>query len=917
MADEKSIKIIKTQKSHLLGFAHPGIPNYNGKLGRNIIIDLNTEDEDEAKEIYIICNQFLIDNPIFNFDSIDRTKIDSRILSVLFKIFDNYYKKTDNPDIYRDILIPLPSLYEDCNDTLFLGSTGSGKTSIIRHLIGTNNLNFPLKSTSKATTSNLEIIIKNSNLFKVVVSFLPLHYVTLLIKDRILEAILIFTLTDDENKCYNALKQNSQQTFKLFYIIGENVQNNTLVKDLLQKIRLLSIKIKQEEYFTEILKENPEIKKEEFPEYIFEKIRNEDSFLVITDIILNNIQRKFSQITSGYFFKDEHNWPVYWEIWVNKEKKENLIKYIRFFTSNHNNYFGKLLTPLVSGMRISGPFYHNDFFPANKSVIIHDGQGFGHEATLDRALSKTNLDLMDSVDKIILIDNGTQPVIGLTLIALEQIFSRGLSKKLAIVFTHFDLIEGDDLPTNKHKEEHLKDAIKNGLDKIYHTNKSKSVLEFKDNLDLTVFFIGDLNLHTEKIGKYSQEQIKGLSNFLCQSPIQKKNKQLEFEDENDENRESDFFNGLHDLISEPINNKETEIKINLKKNVDITDKIEKIQPILDSYYSSFYSPVQVIEEIHPPSIKINMLANYLVEANSSFRILWDYRLFGQTRISYSGSNRIFGVGKEHWATIKALTRRIAEFNNCEYNHLRPYSEISSNIANSISCFFSEQTILNEHEYSSYEKNMILDKLREYSTREINQYLYQLLITSNFSKWNNAYSVSGSGSASTRAHIIEGILEDSVPCNQSSRRWSGFLQNIESIINRALTNIIAEIKSGKIIIQQKTKIKPRNTDDKISKEIIYYLTIVLLKLEGNVQYNNKIMGFLRDIFKNNHPYELKRLEMAIDEEILSRVAIANNLDSPDILIRQLSQKLNSIGISIELAEDTVRWIIMAVVIYRQI
>ena len=61
--------------------------------------------------------------------------------------------------------------------------------------------------------------------------------------------------------------------------------------------------------------------------------------------------------------------------------REAFLRQVRWFSSNHFRQFGKLLTPLVDGIRVRGPFrpIREELLVADKLVLL-DGQGLGHTA---------------------------------------------------------------------------------------------------------------------------------------------------------------------------------------------------------------------------------------------------------------------------------------------------------------------------------------------------------------------------------------------------------------------------------------------------------------------------------------------------------------------------------------------------------
>jgi hypothetical protein len=120
----------------------------------------------------------------------------------------------------RDEVIPLPGKDDGYSKALLLGTTGAGKTSLLRHLIGTSSAErFPSTSTAKTTTADIEIITAPGK-YSSVVTFIPDHEVRAYI-DECLEAACVEAVQGREDaKIMGALLQHEEQRFRLSYILG-------------------------------------------------------------------------------------------------------------------------------------------------------------------------------------------------------------------------------------------------------------------------------------------------------------------------------------------------------------------------------------------------------------------------------------------------------------------------------------------------------------------------------------------------------------------------------------------------------------------------------------------------------------------------------------------------------------------------
>ena len=72
----------------------------------------------------------------------------------------------------------------------------------------------------------------------------------------------------------------------------------------------------------------------------------------MVDEILDDVEERFDYLESDTLHKDASGWPSHW-IFESNDRIE-FIKTINRFSSNYAPNFGRLLTPLVEGIRVSG-----------------------------------------------------------------------------------------------------------------------------------------------------------------------------------------------------------------------------------------------------------------------------------------------------------------------------------------------------------------------------------------------------------------------------------------------------------------------------------------------------------------------------------------------------------------------------------
>lgn len=148
-----------------------------------------------------------------------------------------------------------------------------------------------------------------------------------------------------------------------------------------------------------------------FEELLEESLRDADDFHELVDDVMVDIESRFAQLTDDELRRGPGDWPELWFHRCPAAVRAGFIRRVNRFCSNQAAQFGTLLTPLVEGIRVRGPF-----------APIWNGQM--------RLLAAPNS-------------------------ALRSIVSSGQQSKLVFAFTHFDLVQGPNLPNRTAREQHV------------------------------------------------------------------------------------------------------------------------------------------------------------------------------------------------------------------------------------------------------------------------------------------------------------------------------------------------------------------------------------------------------------------------------------------------------------------------------
>jgi hypothetical protein len=254
-------------------------------------------------------------------------------------------------------------------------------------------------------------------------------------------------------------------------------------------------------------------------EYIEENLdtdlRQSDEFHDIVDALIDEIEKRFATLENGDLRRNRQGWPTTWS-WESDDRAA-FIKVITRFSSNYAPLFGRLLTPLVNGIRVSGPF-EQAWASEPARLVLVDGEGLGHSPKSVATLSTHVATQLDQVDAVLLVDNAAQPMQAAPVAALKSIAVSGNAAKLHFLFTHFDQVSGDNLPTFSAREEHVLASAENVLKSIGDELGPAAERILRRRIDEARFFVGDIQepLNTKKkTGARTVQQFEALLSLLA------------------------------------------------------------------------------------------------------------------------------------------------------------------------------------------------------------------------------------------------------------------------------------------------------------------------------------------------------------------------------------------------------------------
>lgn len=539
-------------------FRHPRRHDTQGRLGLKVRRGLGTSDDDEADALVEQMNTILRDPTWWS--PARRAEAEKRFASAIVKaFFDELQAGTLNPLGLRDRYIELPGAEQGYARVLFVGTTGAGKTTLLRQLIGSDPITdrFPSTAPAKTTIADIEVVVGGET-YDAIVTFFTKFQVQAQVEECILDAAMAAHNGANDARVAERFLNHRDQKFRLSYILGswggaalvdedddgeddddhdddasaplsesESVSdgqrraNREVLEGLVARIRSLARAVSTEISVSlgvdhaDVPKEDQDAYLQLLGEAFEESLWEQDDFHNLVQDVLDHVQSRFEAIEDGELSYGLSGWPETWT--YSAPVREQFLANLRFFSSNHWPQFGRLLTPVVNGIRLRGPL-HAQLPGEPAKLVLIDGQGIGH--TPDDATSLTThiTSRFDLVDVILLVDNAQQPMQAAPLSVLKALALSGFQDKLAIAFTHFDQIKGQNLPTMADRRAHVMASVVSALAKLQETVSSRSVQSLERGIDDRCFMLSSTQKKLSGLGpkraSYMTGQLQGLVGFI-------------------------------------------------------------------------------------------------------------------------------------------------------------------------------------------------------------------------------------------------------------------------------------------------------------------------------------------------------------------------------------------------------------------
>jgi hypothetical protein len=718
-------------------FRHPArLDVSTGKPGRRVRRGLGTGNEAEANRLIDQLNEILrteeLWEPAARATAVGR--FDPRVIEIFYDGLEA--TRTDFAAL-RGSIVPLPSASDGYRTVLLLGTTGAGKTTVVRQLLGTDpeTERFPSTSTAKTTVADTELIITGEKAYRAVVTFTPRDEVIDYLTENVSAAALAAFRGRKDDEVTRRILDHVNQRFRFSYVLGRGSatdDDDDIVDDeigaefggidpddygrvdLVMTAQVVAdavaaVKTVVERHANAVisdfegLDEDERVLAELIEETLDTELRQSEEFHGIVDSLVDEIEKRFTTLEIGELKRNRQGWPTMWS-WESEDRAA-FIKMVTRFSSNYAPLFGRLLTPLVNGIRVSGPFEPAWAGDPVRLVLV-DGEGLGHSPKSVATLSTHVATQLEQVDAVLLVDNAKQPMQAAPVAALKSIAVSGNAMKLHLVFTHFDQVSGANLPTFSSREEHVLASVENVLKAIGDELGPAAERILRRRVDEARFFVGGIHETLDSKKKTDARAIRQ-------------------------------FEALLGLLAHP----------------ESAALSGPSRPVFD---------------------RMN-LSLAVTEAAKAFHTRWRGLL---------GLDMNPDAPKEHWTRVKALTRRLAEGWTDQYDSLQPVADLRNQLQVQLYLMVQRPVRWEGGEPDADEKQAIIDTMSNAITNKLIELTRRRLAEDVRLGWQEAYAQHGRGSSFTRARIIAADVYDRgapIPTVSASPDQNRFLRDVASLV----------------------------------------------------------------------------------------------------------------------------------------
>ena len=746
----------KEGSGRVMSFRHPLRKDPRGKQGRKVRRGLGTSDVARAQSLVDQMNVLLGDPSWHSITK--RAEAERRFDAIVVRAFyDGIETAAHDSWEIRNAALPLPGVGDGYSQVMMVGTTGAGKTSLLRHLIGSHpeRDRFPSTSASRTTISDIEVITSEEPTYRAVVTFFNEWMVHTNVHECVAGACA--ALWDDlpDDRLADRFLTHRDLRFRLGYVIGSWRENEASVESdngwdydeeqtgadteedtvdgalptasdfermheilcsFLGRVRALADAAKQrlaadlDVDLTTLGGADKEAAQDLFEDIV----QSLGDFDELVNDIMDEIRLRFAELTPGTLSTHSGGWPKSWH--YETQDRAAFVRAVRRFSSNFAPAFGTLLTPLVDGIRIEGQFFPT-FSDRHSQLVLLDGEGLGHVGDPAAGVASRIAKRFGAVDVILLVDSAKAPMLEAPASVLRAVAASGHQKRLALAFTHFDMVRGQaNLPTFATQRAHVLSSVHQKLTSLKEVVGQPAVRAIERELDGRCFMLGFLDRPLTEKNRGPVGEMLRLLDF-CEAAI---------------------------------------------------------APIIPSDASPVYDTAGLVLAIQA--------------ATSDFHSRWDAIL---------GIRRSGNIRTAHWAEVKALNRRVVlEIDGCEYKDLRPVADFVARLSESITKFLDKPIRWKPREPVDTEADEALARVQREVFSRLHEFVEARLLRLPRQQWMEAFDYRGSGSTRERAKVIQTIYDASAPIPGPALdpHSEEFLRDVRLLVHEAIRDGGGELVS---------------------------------------------------------------------------------------------------------------------------
>lgn len=699
----------------------------------------------------------------------------------------------------REEIIPLPGHEDGYRSVLVLGTTGAGKTTLIRQLLGTDpkTERFPTTSTAKTTIADTEFILTDSGDFRVVATFVSRTEVMDRLRDNVHAAARAVVDGRSDTDVTTQLLDHVDQRFRLSYILGRprdlldlsgrqsgsgpagcgfnqgsdassaRGQAPTRTEEVLTQVlrhlrdvcaRYLEMRQDDGRSSTETAEEW-----ERLETGLDEYLRRGQVVKNLCTALLGEIEQRFQLLDEGHLSGDE--WPSSWH-WTTRDRSR-FIQRMKLLVGNDSRTFGALLTPLVDGIRVSGAF-HPSWAPRRPRLVIIDSEGLGHTMRSVASLPEAIAFRLNRVDSILLVDNATMPMQAAAVAAFKNISLSGNINKLGVAFTHFDQVYGDNLDDADACEEHLDQSVKNVTTGLREYLGVAGQRQLETRVFGSRYFLSSIHKVLDVTQETDEHSVRHLLRLLGDLTVDG----AVFDDHGEGGCAAGPGSSLPAVeeraVEEPTVEEPTApiALVPLPRSDAAFPSRSTGEPVDDH-------DVESGDQGFALPISTDVARQSLHRAGAGFRSTWQALL---------GLRKDPDVEKVHWTKVKALCSRVCHGEEA-YDDLKPVADLHLAAMEAIYQLLRDE----RQQHPGALTELQYDKLVSSIMRELwdatREDLRRLLIHDHKAIWAMAYDLQGTGSTSVRARLLDDrVFEDVAPVRSAAPR-------------RAVTVVLANLQKA--------------------------------------------------------------------------------------------------------------------------